>query len=268
MRIVSSYPVSIYLLTIRIYAHLNVYSISIGSQRTMILRSKKRHTSRHSGEDIPDDDTNTQKDSENAHNSHNYQSHNHNLIQNYEHKQDNNPLSSPPPRKSQRIPLPHNSLFILGPETNRKWTHGIKPDKRLETLKSDEEIGEEFDGGRISLTFRWIGTFLSPSPSPSPRLSERTSSDNNSEIVGYSESTCGKDDGDRDESIAMDEEKGRGMVIWGQGATGKTRKEAQVVVNGGEEAASLLRAFGEENHSPSFDWDSAYGGGFDVLHLI
>ena len=234
----------------------------------MILRSKKGHTSRHSEEDIPDDDTNTQKDSENAHNSHNYQSHNHNLIQNYEHKQDNNPLSSPPPRKSQRIPLPHNSLFILGPETNRKWTHGIKPDKRLETLKSDEEIGEEFDGGRISLTFRWIGTFLSPSPSPSPRLSERTSSDNNSEIVGYSESTCGKDDGDRDESIAMDEEKGRGMVIWGQGATGKTRKEAQVVVNGGEEAASLLRAFGEENHSPSFDWDSAYGGGFDVLHLI
>ena len=85
--------------------------------------------------------------------------------------------------------------------------------------------------------------------------------------MGHSESTCGKDDGDRDESVAMDEEKGQGMVIWGQGATGKIRKEAQVVVNGGEEAASLLRAFGEENHSPSFDWDLAYGGGFDVLHL-
>ncbi|PAV14774.1 isochorismatase family [Pyrrhoderma noxium] len=248
-----------------------IINVSIGSQRTMILRFKKGHTSQHSEENITDDDTDNQKDSENVHNGHNHQNHNHYL--------NNNPLSCPPPRKSQRIPLPHNSLFILGPETNRKWTHGIKPDKRLETLKSDEEIGEEFGGGRISLTFRWIGTFLGHSPSPSPRLSERTNNDDKgTEMVGRANPMNREDnadidrdgdgDGDRDESIAVDEEKGRGMVIWGQGATGKTREEARVVVNGGEEAASLLRAFGEENHSPSFDWDSAYGGGFDVLHLI
>ena len=63
-----------------------------------------------------------------------------------------------PPRIMQRIPLPHNSMFVLGEATNRKWMHSIKQDKRLPSLLSPEEA---FCGGeRISLTFRHIGTFL------------------------------------------------------------------------------------------------------------
>ncbi|THG96741.1 hypothetical protein EW026_g5136 [Hermanssonia centrifuga] len=62
-------------------------------------------------------------------------------------------------RSYQRIPLPHNSMFVLGLETNAKWLHAIRTDKRPEKTKSDAERFE--NGERISLTFRNIGTFLS-----------------------------------------------------------------------------------------------------------
>ncbi|PQE10920.1 hypothetical protein CJF32_00007771 [Rutstroemia sp. NJR-2017a WRK4] len=62
------------------------------------------------------------------------------------------------PRESCRAPLPHNSLCKMGLETNKKWLHGIRPDKRMEREKSEAELA--FDGGRISLTFRNIGTYL------------------------------------------------------------------------------------------------------------
>lgn len=61
-------------------------------------------------------------------------------------------------RQSQRIPLPHESLFVLGRKTNMRWLHGIRPDKRPESEKSVEE--RAYGGERISLTFRHIGTFL------------------------------------------------------------------------------------------------------------
>ncbi|KAF8554866.1 hypothetical protein OG21DRAFT_1411753 [Imleria badia] len=63
------------------------------------------------------------------------------------------------PRPSQKIPLPHNSMFVLGLETNAKWLHAINHDKRPIQLKSPEE--QFMNGERISLTFRHIGTFLS-----------------------------------------------------------------------------------------------------------
>jgi len=43
------------------------------------------------------------------------------------------------PRPTQRIPLPHNSMFVLGPETNKKWLHGINHDNRPLHLKDDAE---------------------------------------------------------------------------------------------------------------------------------
>ena len=61
-------------------------------------------------------------------------------------------------RPVQRFPLPHNSMFVMGPETNAKWLHGINHDKRFLTTKSEPERRE--GGARISLTFRHIGTFL------------------------------------------------------------------------------------------------------------
>jgi len=62
------------------------------------------------------------------------------------------------PRLAQRIPLPHNSMFVMGLETNAKWLHGINHDNRPLNTKSPEERVK--GGGRISLTFRHIGTFL------------------------------------------------------------------------------------------------------------
>lgn len=61
-------------------------------------------------------------------------------------------------RQTQRVPLSHNSMFVLGQKTNRRWLHGVRPDKRPSTEKTDAEMA--FSGERISLTFRHIGTFL------------------------------------------------------------------------------------------------------------
>ncbi|TVY80497.1 DNA oxidative demethylase ALKBH2 [Lachnellula suecica] len=63
-----------------------------------------------------------------------------------------------PPRQICRAPLPHNSLCKVGLITNMRWLHAIRQDKRMASEKSPEELA--FDGGRISLTFRQIGTFL------------------------------------------------------------------------------------------------------------
>ncbi|RYP70748.1 hypothetical protein DL771_005243 [Monosporascus sp. 5C6A] len=57
-------------------------------------------------------------------------------------------------------------------------------------------------------------------------------------------------------------------LIWGQGATGKTKAEAHEVINGQTpDAVRMLQAFGKENQSTDFDWDEFYGAGFDVLHI-
>ncbi|KGO73701.1 Oxoglutarate/iron-dependent dioxygenase [Penicillium italicum] len=63
-------------------------------------------------------------------------------------------------RITQRVPLPHESLFVLGPQTNMRWLHGIRADKRPNATKSREE--QAYGGQRISLTFRHIGTFINP----------------------------------------------------------------------------------------------------------
>lgn len=61
-------------------------------------------------------------------------------------------------RVSEKIALPHNSMFVMGLETNRRWLHSVRTDKRPDSTKSPEERFE--NGERISLTFRRIGTFL------------------------------------------------------------------------------------------------------------
>ena len=160
-----------------------IANVSLGAERTMVLRTKRQD-----------------KDPSHAHQA--------------------SDTVDAPKRQTQRARLPHNSLCRMGLKTNMKWLHSIRQDKRAEREKTPAELA--FTGGRISLTFRRIGTFLS-----------------------------------EDESM-----------IWGQGATGKTREEARAVINGtGPEAIEMLKAFGTENHSSTFDWDARYGGGFDVLHM-
>jgi nicotinamidase-related amidase/alkylated DNA repair dioxygenase AlkB len=68
--------------------------------------------------------------------------------------------SSPSKRQTIRCRMSHNSLVRMGLATNGKWLHGIRPDKRPTSQKSEAELA--YGGYRISLTFRHIGTFLSP----------------------------------------------------------------------------------------------------------
>jgi nicotinamidase-related amidase/alkylated DNA repair dioxygenase AlkB len=63
-----------------------------------------------------------------------------------------------PSRDTQRVAMPHNSMFVLGQESNMRWLHGINADKRPDSDRS--ELEKAYDGMRISLTFRNIGTFL------------------------------------------------------------------------------------------------------------
>jgi nicotinamidase-related amidase/alkylated DNA repair dioxygenase AlkB len=58
---------------------------------------------------------------------------------------------------TQTLELPHGSLFVLGWETNQRFTHGIRQDGRHEQEKREDELR---DGGqRISLTMRSVATF-------------------------------------------------------------------------------------------------------------
>jgi nicotinamidase-related amidase len=65
-----------------------------------------------------------------------------------------------PPRPALRVPMPHNSLFVLGPETNQSHLHSIRADRRPSSLRSKDE--QAYSGARISLTFRDIATFINP----------------------------------------------------------------------------------------------------------
>jgi len=80
------------------------------------------------------------------------------------------------PHDVTRIELPSNSMFVLGPYTNARFTHAILPKKvtfsesNLVSLVGDDEDTKKTSslnarcsiegGGRISLTFRDVRTFL------------------------------------------------------------------------------------------------------------
>lgn len=61
-------------------------------------------------------------------------------------------------RETQRVAMPHNSMFVLGLKSNEKWLHGIMADKRIAAERNEAETA--YTGARISLTFRHIATFL------------------------------------------------------------------------------------------------------------
>lgn len=160
-------------------------------------------------------------------------------------------VAPPPKRQTVRCAMPHNSLLKMGLVTNEKWVHGIKPDKRPRSEKTPAEIA--WNGIRISLTFRNIATFLSPPLPKSPVSPVSPTSPNSPNSYNDVALTADADDE---------------PVIWGQGATSKSRAGAQQVINGQTtEAISLIRAFGRENNSPDFDWEANYGPGYDVLHM-
>ncbi|RYP93622.1 hypothetical protein DL770_000254 [Monosporascus sp. CRB-9-2] len=97
-----------------------IANVSLGAERTMVLRTKRQPK----GKSVAESE----------------------------------PAADELKRQVQRARLPHNSLCKMGLVTNMRWLHGIRQDKRLQREKSAEELA--YDGGRISLTFRRIATFL------------------------------------------------------------------------------------------------------------
>ncbi|ROV91344.1 hypothetical protein VMCG_09675 [Cytospora schulzeri] len=203
-----------------------IANVSLGAERTMVFRTKRDASRREkttpektSGAAEKNDDS--IKDDEKE-------------TMATETKPTATDTTSPSKRQTIRVPMPHNSLLRMGLSTNAKWLHGIRPDKRPLPQRTPDELA--FNGYRISLTFRHIGTFLSPPPKPA---------------------AAAADDADDDSPL-----------IWGQGAVAKHRADARPVVNGQtEQAIAMLRAFGWENNSSAFSWAESYGPGFDVLHM-
>ncbi len=107
--------------TLDIVQDSSIVNVSFGAQRTMRLRTKKVASATKS------EDTATEESGQ---------------------------------RETQRVPMPHNSMFVLGLESNEKWLHGIMADKRMASERHEDE--KAYNGIRISLTFRNIGTFLDP----------------------------------------------------------------------------------------------------------
>ncbi|KAF1957189.1 hypothetical protein CC80DRAFT_491994 [Byssothecium circinans] len=111
--------------TLDIVKGSSIVNVSFGAQRTMRLRTKKSAADAKAAEASSDSDLSSANNNQ---------------------------------RETQRVAMPHNSMFILGLASNEKWLHGIMADKRLPTERSEAE--NAYSGIRISLTFRHIGTFL------------------------------------------------------------------------------------------------------------
>ena len=127
--------------TLDIVRGSSIVNVSFGAQRTMRLRTKKGYhpTVAAASKDAEDAKKDNENDKEVASRS--------------------TATNGDVQRITQRIPMPHNSIFVLGMNTNARWLHSIQPDKRAAVERSEAE--KAYNGMRISLTFRHIGTFLS-----------------------------------------------------------------------------------------------------------
>ena len=169
----------------------SIVTLSLGAQRTLILRSKLK----------------TSKDSSSC-------------------------ASENSIRDIWKIPLPHNSLFILGSMTNKLYLHSIKEDKRLPNLKTTDELA--FGGQRISLTFRCISTFFDRT---SVHLSGQGAP---KKLIDSSSSSLSLESG-----------------------VGHFNSDTKEVAE--DDYCRLLAAFSAENKLTDFDWDHYYGSGFNYV---
>lgn len=130
-------------------------------------------------------------------------------------------------RKPIKIPLYHNSVFLLDWETNRKYLHGIRPDRRLAIEKLSEE-DRIYGGERISFTFRTIHTFI------------------NEHNILYGQGALHKCLGSTNDTI-------------------NTTHENVIIDNDKDDSLKMLKAFSVENSSSNFIWDDLYGNGFNSI---
>ncbi|KAK7746280.1 hypothetical protein SLS53_002239 [Cytospora paraplurivora] len=130
-----------------------IANMSLGAERTMIFRTK-RDASR-TERKTPEKSSAPAEEKEDSNNSAGKET---------PATPNNTDTTSVTKRQTIRVPLPHNSLLQMGLSTNAKWLHGIRPDKRPPSQRTPDELA--FNGYRISLTFRHIGTFLTPTDIP------------------------------------------------------------------------------------------------------
>jgi len=198
-----------------------ICNYSCGAQRTMILRPKKGAREQRS--------TNDSLDSDDA-------STNHISVSKKDQKENDKKLEEN--RKKLRVPMLHNSLFLLDPKTNRYMLHSIKRDKRPICEKTEEELKE--GGARISITFRWIHTF------------ERQS---DGKLFGG---------GSRRKGISVNEKEFE-IVEDNADDTLDGTVDAQNAISVKEDGEQMLIGFSKENtEAESFDWENVYGCGFDA----
>ena len=198
-----------------------ICNYSCGSQRTMILRPKKgAREQSNTSDSLDSDDAST----------------NHVSLSKKDKQENDKKLEEG--RKKLRIPMLHNSLFLLDPNTNRYMLHSIKRDKRPICEKTDEELIE--GGARISITFRWIHTF--------ERLSD-------GKLFGG---------GSRRKGILVNEKECE-IFVDNKGDMSDGIVDTQNAISVKEDGEQMLIGFSKENtEAESFDWENVYGCGFDA----
>ena len=134
----------------------------------------------------------------------------------------------------QYVALKNNSLFILGLDTNKHFYHAIKPDKRPNGEKSNDE--KSFDGVRISYTFRCINTFLRLTPPTKEPTYDLIREEPTHDLI-------------REEPT---------YDLIGQGAPTYDLTDKN-------DYKKMIDAFGIENYDYNFHWNTHYGNGFFAL---
>jgi hypothetical protein len=241
--------------TLDILRGTSIYTMSFGAKRTLILRSKVDKSGSRNSDVSEETDSQPSK-------------------------------SYPSYEKVQRIPLPHNSLFILGSRTNSHYLHSIKADKRMSSLKTPEEL--YCNGQRISLTFRCIATFyhrtlgllsgqgammnLKKGCPPSMECSSDHGSRNQAvtsadedhlqeNVKGKInvEEVCIQKEMEKDKEVEDEREKDTEIEEDKDKVKEKDKKDLE------DDRDRLINAFGVENRESEFDWDKHYGGGFQTM---
>jgi hypothetical protein len=131
-------------------------------------------------------------------------------------------------KSTELVILPHNSLFVLGWQSNLQFLHAIKQDKRMESQKSDEEL--MFGCQRISFTFRQVATFQRPDKHLFGKGAYcKTAAELDTALINGTYDSKRQDDS--------------------------------------HQSLDMIRAFSLENRSSLFDWDLHYGIGFDIFKI-
>ena len=198
----------------------------------------------------------------------------------------------PTRRLYQKITLLHNSVFVLGWQSNRDFLHSIRADKRLPAEKTVGELAHNEQ--RISLTFRTIATFVdaagritgqgardadtSKVTDPSADHKANHEADTVTETVTESQdekeekrgSACACACGGGDSTQEKQTSVSHNNINSGGDNTSTEEKEEEVEEDANSIVAqshALLLAFSEENKTCKFDWERRYGPGFDIINF-